>query len=366
MVAATRRIDLAAAFARSLLSWYVDGVPIPLSTSFAVTHRCNLRCSYCNTPFLDPSELPLDAIERLFDRLRALGVKRVGLTGGEPLLRKDIGEIVRLARDRGFFVTLNSNLQLFESRRASLGGVDLFFTSLDGDRATHESARGRGSHDGVLRAIRQLVAEGRPVIAICVVDTHNLEASGSLLSLAENEGFRIHFQPRSGGAAIVRGDLSGDLPDERLRGFWRGLLSDKAKGRPVASSRPYLRALATWRDFRRPTVQDPTTRCGASRAFLHVDPQGKAFPCAYTKGVSEPVDMLGPDWRSAIGRETPCSRCAVGPYLEFNLLYRNPFEMGFGVARSYLSVPMRRVRPDRPRKRRLSDVPLASPRNLHS
>ena len=51
------RAGMALAFGRSLLSWYIDGTPRPISATFAVTNRCNLRCSYCNTPYLDPRNL---------------------------------------------------------------------------------------------------------------------------------------------------------------------------------------------------------------------------------------------------------------------------------------------------------------------
>src|SRR5262245_10572323 len=111
---------MALAFGRSLLSWYVDGTPRPFSASLAVTNRCNLRCTYCNTPFLDPNDLPLAKVEVLFDRLARFGVKRLGLAGGEPMVRKDIGEIVAMAKARGFYLTMNTNLLLFEKHRPAL------------------------------------------------------------------------------------------------------------------------------------------------------------------------------------------------------------------------------------------------------
>src|SRR4051812_8457401 len=94
------------AFAASLHALKTQAAPRPFSAAFAVTNRCNLRCRYCNFPLLDPTELGLPQIERLFDVLRALGVVRLGLVGGEPLVRKDLGEIVALARARRFFISL--------------------------------------------------------------------------------------------------------------------------------------------------------------------------------------------------------------------------------------------------------------------
>jgi len=327
---------MALAFGRSLLSWSVDGPPRPISATFAVTNRCNLRCSYCNTPFLDPSDLPLARIEILLDRLNRLGVKRLGLAGGEPMVRRDIGEIVALAKERGFFVTMNSNLVLHAQCRERVRGVDLFFTSLDGDREHHEAARGRGAYEGVLSAIHEIVASGRRVIAICVVTEHSIDQAESLLDLAEEGGFQIHFQPQCTETEIVRGEIARDLTNERLRRFWQGLLGLKRAGRKVASSAPYLEELSNWDDFARSAVLDPDVRCAATRGFFYVDPRGHAYPCAYTKGKAPPVDLLGDDWRAAVGRDTPCSRCNVGPYLEFNLLYQKPIRTALSVLQSYL------------------------------
>jgi len=326
---------MAAAFGRSLLSWYVDGGSRPISAGFAITNRCNLRCSYCNTPFLDPTDLPLDRIEVVLDRLAAFGVKRLGLSGGEPMVRKDLGEIVRSAKNHGFRVTLNSNLLLLGRCRERVREVDLFFTSLDGDREAHEAARGEGSYDGVLESIGELVAERRPVVAICVVAEHSIDQAEHLLDVAKRVGFRIHFQPRCSDTAIVRGTIAKDLSSERQRAFWTHLRVLKEQGRPVASSGPYLEVLSDWADFNISSIADPAARCAASRGFLYVDPQGLAYPCAYTKGRAPAVDLLGDDWKSAVGRETPCTRCSVGPHLEFNLLYHKPIRTGLSLFRSY-------------------------------
>lgn len=330
------RVGMALAFGRSLLSWSVDGPPRPVSATFAVTNRCNLRCSYCNTPFLDPSDLPLARVELLFDRLASFGVKRLGLAGGEPMVRRDIGDIVALAKARGMFLTMNTNLTLYGQCRERVRAVDLFFTSLDGDREHHEAARGRGAYDGVVSAIREIAASGRRVIAICVVTEHSIGQAEPLLDLAEEGGFQIHFQPQCTETEIVRGDIARELTNDRLRKFWDGLLELKRAGRKVASSVPYLEELSGWDDFSRSATLDPGVRCAATRGFFYVDPHGRAYPCAYTKGKAPPVDLLGDDWRSAVGRETPCSRCNVGPYLEFNLLYQKPIRTALSVLHSYL------------------------------
>jgi MoaA/NifB/PqqE/SkfB family radical SAM enzyme len=329
------KIAVGYAYGSSLLAYMVDGPPRPFSATFAVTNRCNLRCAYCNCPFIDPTNLDLARIDVLFDRLAEMGVRRLGLAGGEPMLRADLGEIVALAKRRRFFVTVNSNLTLFDRHPERLADADLVYTSLDGDPAAHVAARGERAHDGVVDALRRLVAGGKPVIGICVVTEHSIDQTEFLLRQAEEIGFRMHFQPQCVDTDVVRGAVDASLSNERLRAFWRGLLAEKRRGRPIVSSTPYLEFLSQWEDFGVSAYDAPGERCPAGHGYLYVDPQGRAYPCAYTKGKTRPVDLLAYDWRRAWDREKPCSACTVGPMLEFNMLFKRPLVAARESLRAY-------------------------------
>jgi len=320
-------VDLARlvlSYGMSLVAFHSGREPRPFSAAFAVTNRCNLRCAYCNTPFLDPTDLPLPRVAELFDRLKQMGVSRLGLVGGEPLVRKDIREIVSLAKERHFFVTFNSNLVLYRRRPEVFDDVDLVFTSLDGDEEAHCAQRGAHAYDGVLDAIEALISRGKPVVAIQVVQKPDIEQTEGLLQLAERLGFQMHFQPQCVDTAIVRGALPESVTSEALRDHWAALLEWKRAGRPIASSAKYLAVQSRWRDFRVSAMLDPSARCAAGRGFLYIDPLGDAYPCAFTKGKTEPINLLEQDWRRAFTGATPCTVCNVGPMLEFNLLFQNP------------------------------------------
>ncbi len=329
------KLALGYAYGTSLLAYMVDGPPRPFSATFAVTNRCNLRCSYCNCPFIDPTNLDLRRIGTLFDRLRDMGVRRLGLAGGEPMMRRDLGDIIAMAKERRFWVSVNSNLTLFDRHPERLALADLVYTSLDGDQAAHVAARGDASYDGVMTAIRHLVRDGKPVIAICVVTEHSLAHVGTLLREAETNGFRMHFQPRCIDTEVVRGEVPATVSNEELRAFWRGLLEEKRKGRPIVSSTPYLEFLSRWEDFSVSAYYAPGVRCAAGQGFLYIDPLGRAYPCVYVKGKTTPVDLLTDGWREAWNRKTPCTRCTVGPMLEFNLLFQRPVSAAVENIHSY-------------------------------
>ncbi len=196
--------------------------------------------------------------------------------------------------------------------------------------------RGLRAFDGVLEAIADLRRREKRVVAICVVNEETVDQASALLTTADELDIAVHFQPQCVDTAIVRGRPSAELTNERLRAFWRRLLDDKRAGRPIASSSAYLAALARWDDFGISALATPTGRCAAGRGFFFIDPKGDAYPCAYTKGKTPPVNLLRDDWRTAWSRETPCNTCSVGPMLEFNLLFRRPIASTLDLARTYL------------------------------
>src|SRR5215469_12191331 len=94
--------------------------PNPLALVAELTHRCPLHCVYCSNPLelqARANELDTAAWSRIFREAAALGVLQADLTGGEPLARTDILELVAAARSAGLYVNLlTSGLPLDEAR----------------------------------------------------------------------------------------------------------------------------------------------------------------------------------------------------------------------------------------------------------
>ena len=150
----------------------------------SVTDRCNFRCPYCmpkevfgaGHAFLrDPQLMSLDEIVRIVRAFRALGVEKVRLTGGEPLLRNDIAALVlALKRDVGVpDVAVTTNGWLLEKYAPALraAGLDRVNVSVDSlDDATAGRMNGLGFKvERVLRGIAAAAELGLPVKVNCVV-----------------------------------------------------------------------------------------------------------------------------------------------------------------------------------------------------
>jgi len=119
--------------------------PTPLALVAELTHRCPLHCVYCSNPLelvKRDRELDTAAWVRLFQEAVKLGIVQADFTGGEPLARPDIVELVHAARQAGLYVSLiTSGLPLDEAKLARLveAGLDHFQLSFQG--ANEQTAR---------------------------------------------------------------------------------------------------------------------------------------------------------------------------------------------------------------------------------
>ncbi|MBX6369936.1 MAG: heme d1 biosynthesis radical SAM protein NirJ [Rhodospirillales bacterium] len=165
-----------------------------------LVRRCNLACKHCYSISGDvdfPGELATDEIFRVMDDLRAFGVPVLILSGGEPLMRRDIFEISRRAKDMGFYVGLSTNGTLIDESniaRIAAAGYDYVGISLDGIGATHDRFRRKeGAFAASLRGIRLCRAHGIKVGIRFTLTRDNAEELPSLLALLETDGIEKFY-----------------------------------------------------------------------------------------------------------------------------------------------------------------------------
>jgi heme d1 biosynthesis radical SAM protein NirJ len=132
-----------------------------------LVRRCNLNCLHCYSISADvdfAGELSTDEVFRVMDDLKAFHVPVLILSGGEPLLRRDLFEIAARAKAMGFYTGLSTNGTLVDAAMAErIAGVgfDYVGVSLDGIRETHDRFRRKpGAFDASLAGLRLLRARG--------------------------------------------------------------------------------------------------------------------------------------------------------------------------------------------------------------
>lgn len=207
----------------------------PLATHFLLTRACNLRCAHCFAGVRarpEPGELTTAQVLTAFADLEELGSPVVVLTGGEPLLRPDLPELLLATRRHGLDAWLCTNATLVDDQRADqLATADLrgCSVSLDGpDPETHDALRGQGRFLQALRGIRLLISRGAPPIQLRVTVTPcNADRLADFGALATELGVRrVVFKPfRMTGAASSQRPLYISQPEyeraaESARGKW--------------------------------------------------------------------------------------------------------------------------------------------------
>jgi heme d1 biosynthesis radical SAM protein NirJ len=159
-----------------------------------LVRRCNLTCMHCYSISADvdfPGELNTAEVLRVMDDLKAFGVPALILSGGEPLLRKDIFEIAARARSLGFYTALSTNGTLIDAplaERIRGTGFDYVGISLDGLEATHDKFRRKqGAFARSLAALRRCRDLGVKVGVRFTLTQDNAGDLAGLLDLVEDE-----------------------------------------------------------------------------------------------------------------------------------------------------------------------------------
>jgi pyrroloquinoline quinone biosynthesis protein E len=176
-------------------------LPNPLALVCELTHRCPLHCVYCSNPrelAARSAELSTEDWTSVFQHAAELGVLQADLTGGEPLARTDIIDLVRAARAAGLYVSLiTSGLPLDEGKLDSLltAGLDHFQLSFQGStESVAEEISGTKTHAQKLKVLEWLKSRRVAVTLNFVLHGRNLHQLNEMLAIAESSSAtRIEF-----------------------------------------------------------------------------------------------------------------------------------------------------------------------------
>lgn len=167
----------------------------PLAVIAEITHRCPLHCVYCSNPLelvAREKELSTEAWMGVFEQAAALGTLQVDLTGGEPLARPDVVELVRGARAKGLYVNLiTSGIGLNPARLEELVQAGLDHLQLSFQDARAEAAdefAGFVAHAKKLGLARDITKYRIGFTVNLVVHRRNVDRLEEMLDMAEGLG----------------------------------------------------------------------------------------------------------------------------------------------------------------------------------
>jgi pyrroloquinoline quinone biosynthesis protein E len=168
--------------------------PRPYALLAELTYRCPLHCPYCSNPaqLRSDRELTTDEWQRVFHEAAGLGVLQAGLSGGEPLVRRDLPELIRGARAANLYTNLiTSGVGLGQGRAsalrdAGLDSVQLSFQSDDVDLANEIA--GTRAHQQKLDAAATVRAAGMSLSLNFVIHRRNIDRLQQIIDLTEKLG----------------------------------------------------------------------------------------------------------------------------------------------------------------------------------
>jgi len=129
-----------------------------MNVTIDVTSRCNLRCKHCRVNEIE-YDMTLDEIEQVFKKLNNFKPRGVFISGGEPLIRDDIAEIVKKSKKLAPVTVLNTNsLLLTEKKLKELidAGLNYIQVSLDGIEELHDYIRGNGTYRETISKMKMI------------------------------------------------------------------------------------------------------------------------------------------------------------------------------------------------------------------
>jgi len=172
----------------------------PLATHVEIISACNLSCSHCFAGTLPrKGRMSVAELDALFEELSTLGSFRLGLTGGEPLARADLLDILDAATHRGLHPCLTTNATLLDERMARELGrrSDVWLNvSLDGaTAATHDAVRGAGNFALVVDKLKLLSQYARFTVAFTVMRHNHAEVDAAAKLARELGAHTAVFRP---------------------------------------------------------------------------------------------------------------------------------------------------------------------------
>jgi MoaA/NifB/PqqE/SkfB family radical SAM enzyme len=269
----------------------LDSLRIPEECHLDLTYRCNNDCLHCwlKIPPTAPernSELSFDEIRRLADEARALGTRRWGISGGEPMLRPDFGEIFEYLTAKAISYTLNSNGTLITPRIASLltrKGTKMIALYGATKETYDKVTRNPGGFEQVMQGFRYLREAGAGFIVQLIPMRANWQEWDRMQELAQS--LSAHW--RVGAPWLYLSSCGDPQVNARIA----GQRLDPAD--VVALDQPDLSYEESHAHQCGHTEGDDRlfARCIEGRRDFHVDPYGGMTFCAFLKDPAMRYDL---------------------------------------------------------------------------
>lgn len=261
--------------------------PTPERLTLMLTSENNLECSLADMSErqYDKKELTRDESFKIIHEAVRIGVKRLDITGGEPLLHGNIFEILEKARSLGLLVTLHTNGILLKRHMDRLLKAKLhcIVVSVHGFKETHMKVCNITAHyDDIIWSLEYLHKHGQAVAAHCIVAKENIHELEDLYDYLHQKGVPLRFSP------VLGKPRSYIMQEEERKGFKDLIRRLRREGAITEGQFRYQSKIFDYFD-----AGKTRTRClGLCRSF-GVDVYGDLVTCNLWNNPERPVPYLG-------------------------------------------------------------------------
>jgi len=289
-------------------------IPHPILCNYYVTYRCNASCGFCDIWEKPSPYITLDNAKQNYESLKSLGVKVIDFTGGEPLLHREIDELLKMAKQMGFITTLTTNCLLYPKWANRLKGkIDMLHFSLDSiEKEKHDLGRGVACYDFIMESIDIAKRLGEMPDIILTVFENNINEIGAVYKLCQTHRLVLILNPVFDYGEVSTG---GKLSEKSLKE-----LKSWSKRSGVYLNSAFL----SLRQDGGNHVDDPV--CKAASSTIVISPENNlVLPC-YHLGIKKfPIDgnleeLYKSDEVQRLvaleGRYPNCEGCTINCYMQ--------------------------------------------------
>lgn len=301
---------------------------IPIAVSWSLTDRCNYRCVYCDIYSSKSNELSTSKVIQMIDQLADMGTKIISFTGGEPLLREDIGKILGYCKEKNIYTKINSNGSLVGNKINELKDLDVLQLSFDGPKEVNDLQRSKGSYEDVVRALEIARKHNLKVTFNTTITKYNVNKISFITKQIKEWKVPTTFQPVSNILFCTR-DLKSIYPPKKdFINCMLTLIREKRKNPYIQNSYSSLNYLTKW-------PNPPKIRCFAGLAHIRIAANGNVYACNRMEN-KESGFVDNPNMNYIIKNlERPdCKGCWCITALELNYVYALKPEAVFNMIRT--------------------------------
>lgn len=311
----------------SVLQARLTGKVFPMVVHINVTNTCNLKCAYCYGmySYRGIKDFTTEELISLVDEVASMGTRIINLGAGEPLMRKDVEEIIKHVREKGMECRMNTNGHLVQQKLSAVKNLSAICISIDGDEDAHDLYKGKGSFKTVISAIDTCRRNNIPVHTSTMLSKYNVHTVDFILGLAKDKGFFAEFL-----LPFFQSQEEFMASESDYRDALKKIIMYKKRGYPIFFSFKSHRYALNWPTYKQRSIHGSVPKefgrhipCFAGKYMCIVDSDGKVYPCSQMIGGYPSLNFLEHGFRKSWEhiRNHDCKTCyAFICFNDYNML----------------------------------------------